>query len=76
MEVDQLEVATPNYDGSSIPDFTGFPGQSYNADTNHDGAVDGVNEQTEDVFKAALDAVSGASMSLRDFAHGDIFGSI
>ena len=25
LEVDQLEVATPNYDGESMPDFTGFP---------------------------------------------------
>ncbi|MDD6320078.1 MAG: FMN-binding protein [Oscillospiraceae bacterium] len=50
LEVDELEVASPNYDGEYMPNFTGFPGQSYNADTNHDEAVDAVLEQTEDTF--------------------------
>ena len=50
LEVDQLEVATPNYDGETMPDFTGFPGQSYNADEDHDEKVDAVLEQTEDDF--------------------------
>ena len=27
MAVDQLEVATPNYSGASMPQFSGFPGQ-------------------------------------------------
>lgn len=27
MAVDQLEVATPNYSGTSMPQFSGFPGQ-------------------------------------------------
>ncbi len=27
LDVDQLEVATPNYDGASMPHFSGFPGQ-------------------------------------------------
>ncbi len=56
LEVDQLEVATPNYDGESMPDFTGFPGQSYNADEDHDGTVDGVWEQTEDNFLDQVEA--------------------
>ena len=50
LEVDELEVASPNYDGEYMPNFTGFPGQSYNADTNHDEVVDAVLEQTEDTF--------------------------
>lgn len=61
-EVDQIKVATPNYDGNYMLHLTGFPGQSYNADENHDE-------------KADLDAVSGATMSLKD-AHGDILGAI
>ena len=56
LEVDQLEVATPNYDGESMPDFTGFPGQSYNADENHDGVVDTVWEQTDDEFLAQVES--------------------
>ena len=27
LDIDQLEVATPNYDGASMPHFSGFPGQ-------------------------------------------------
>lgn len=27
LQVDQLEVATPNYDGETMPKFSGFPGQ-------------------------------------------------
>ena len=56
LEVDQLEVATPNYDGATMPDFTGFPGQSCNADEDHDAVVDGVWEQTDDQFLAQVDS--------------------
>ncbi|MDO4267963.1 MAG: FMN-binding protein [Eubacteriales bacterium] len=56
LEVDQLEVATPNYDGSGMPDFTGFPGQSYSEDKDHDGKVDGTAVQTEDSYLAQVDA--------------------
>lgn len=54
LEVDQLEVATPNYDGEHMPHLTGFPGQSYNADENHDEKVDTVLEQTDDNFLAEV----------------------
>jgi len=54
LEVDQLEVATPNYDGEHMPHLTGFPGQSYNADENHDEKVDTVLDQTEDNFLAEV----------------------
>ncbi len=56
LEVDQLEVAPPNYDGATMPEFTGFPGQSYNADEDHDAVVDGVWEQTDDQFLAQVDS--------------------
>ncbi len=32
--------AAPNYDGEHLPHLTGFPGQSYNADENHDEKVE------------------------------------
>lgn len=47
---DIMEVATPNYDGEHMPKFTGFPGQSYNADEDHDEKVDTVLKQTENSF--------------------------
>ncbi|MGN0371454.1 MAG: FMN-binding protein [Enterocloster sp.] len=53
---DVMEVATPNYDGEFMPKFTGFPGQSYNADEDHDEKVDTVLEQTEDTFLAQVDS--------------------
>ena len=56
LEVDQLEVATPNYDGEAMPGLTRFPGQSYNADTDHDAVVDTVLEQTEDSFLSDVDS--------------------
>lgn len=56
LEVDQLEVATPNYDGEHMPHLTGFPGQSYNADENHDEAVDAVLEQTDETYLAEVDS--------------------
>lgn len=48
--VDQLEYATPNYDGEGMPQFVGFPGQSYNNDEDHDGVVDGELEVTDESF--------------------------
>ena len=53
--VDQLEVSTPNYDGASMPHFSGFPGQGgYNLDSDHDAKVDGKTEDTEDNFNAEI----------------------
>ena len=53
--VDQLEVATPNYDGAGMPHFSGFPGQGgYNWDKDHDGKVDGKTPDTEDQFVAEI----------------------
>ena len=51
LNVDQVEVATPNYDGASMPNFAGYPGMGgYNVDEDHDGKVDGVLEPTDDSF--------------------------
>ena len=53
--VDQLEIATPNYDGATMPHFSGFPGQGgYNLDSDHDAVVDGKTEDTEEAFMAEV----------------------
>lgn len=55
IHVDQLEISTPNYDGDSMPHFSGFPGQEgYNLDSNHDGAIDGVSVPTEETFNSEI----------------------
>ncbi len=55
LKVDQLEIATPNYDGDGMPHFSGWPGQGgYNYDENHDGTVDGLTEDTEENFFAEI----------------------
>lgn len=54
--VDMLEVSTPNYDGASMPHFTGWPGQSGYNNTNHDTAeVDGQVTPSVEVTKAEID---------------------
>ncbi len=55
LEVDQLEVSTPNYDGEYMPNFTGWPGQSYNADEDHDEVVETVLTQDDDSFLAEVE---------------------
>jgi len=53
--IDQLEVATPNYDGAGMPHFSGFPGQGgYNYDENHDEVVDGKTVDTEENYFAEI----------------------
>jgi len=47
---DVLEIITPNHDGADDNVFTGWPGQSYNADVNADAVVDEVWTQTEETF--------------------------
>ena len=53
---DVLEIITPNHDGADDNVFTGWPGQSYNADVNADAVVDEVWTQTEDTFVAQVDS--------------------
>ncbi|MEF9894387.1 MAG: FMN-binding protein [Clostridia bacterium] len=51
LNVDMIEVATPNYDGADMPHLSGFPGQGgYNYDENHDEVVDGKTPDTEEAF--------------------------
>jgi hypothetical protein len=53
--LDQLEVATPNYDGEGMPHFAGFPGQlPYNYDSDHNEKVDGVLETSDDAYQAEV----------------------
>ena len=55
LNVDQLEVSTPNYDGASMPNFAGYPGKGgYNVDEDHDGKVDGVLEPTDETFLSEI----------------------
>jgi len=54
-KLDQLEVASPNYDGDGMPHFAGFPGQlPYLYDENHDGVIDGVMETNDEMFQADI----------------------
>ena len=53
---DVLEIITPNHDGADDNAFTGWPGQSYNADLDADGKVDQVLEQTEETFVEQISA--------------------
>lgn len=51
MLVDQLEVATPNYDGSSMPEFSGWPGQGgYAKWDDAQGKTEGLTGDGEDDF--------------------------
>lgn len=55
MDVDQLEVATPNYDGATMPHFSGFPGQGGYALWDDDqGKVSGKTEDTDETFMAEV----------------------
>ena len=56
LEVDIVEIITPNHDESNEGDnfMAGWPGQSYNSDAEGDGVVDGLLEETEDIFTAEL----------------------
>ena len=51
---DVLEIITPNHDGLDDNIFTGWPGQSYNADVDADGKVDEVWTQDEETFQAQV----------------------
>jgi LysM repeat protein len=46
--IDGYEVSTPNYDGASMPHFSGWPGQSgYNVADHESGKITGVSANTE-----------------------------
>ena len=51
LNIDQLEVATPNYDGANMPEFSGFPGQGGYAKWNDaSGKTSGKTEDTDEAF--------------------------
>lgn len=55
--VDALEVSTPNYDGESMPHFSGWPGiQGYNITDHASGNVSGVSNNTKDSAAAEVNA--------------------
>lgn len=57
LDVDQLEVATPNYDGESMPHFSGFPGQGgYALWDDASGKTDGKTGDSEEDY---LDEIAG-----------------
>ena len=56
LDVDQLEVATPNYDGASMPHFSGFPGQGgYAVWDDAAGKTSGKTEDTDEAFLAEIE---------------------
>lgn len=57
LDVDQLEVATPNYDGAAMPHFSGFPGQGGYA--LWDDAAGKTNGKTEDTDENFLSEIEG-----------------
>jgi len=51
LEVDELEVSTPNYDGASMPHFSGWPGSPEPNFTNHETEkVDGTTPTTPEAI--------------------------
>lgn len=49
VQVDIYEIATPNYDGASMPHFSGWPGkEGYNVTDVNTGKVTGVSQSTEE----------------------------
>lgn len=54
LETDILEIITPNHDGAEDNVLAGWPGATYNNDSDGDGKVDGIFEQTTENFSADL----------------------
>ena len=53
-KVDVLEIITPNHDGKDDNYLAGWPGQTYNNDSDADGKVDGELTETEDDWVARI----------------------
>lgn len=70
VKIDQLEFATPNYDGASMPDFTGFPGQVYNEDAAHNGTVSGQKEADDASFETEIAAFKTKRERGADYSMG------
>ena len=54
LEVDILELITPNHDGAEDNYMAGWPGAIYNNDEDGDGTVDGELEETEEAWVERL----------------------
>lgn len=55
--IDGYEVATPNYDGASMPHFSGWPGkEGYNVSDHESGLVTGISENTPESAAAEVNA--------------------
>ncbi len=55
LEVDALEISTPNYDGHSMPHFSGWPGSPEPPFTNHETEkVDGTTSTTEEAIASEV----------------------
>ena len=56
LEVDILEIITPNHDSPEDNRFAGWPGNSYNYDENSDGTVDGELVESDEEWVNRLTA--------------------
>jgi len=55
--IDGYEVATPNYDGASMPHFSGWPGkEGYNITDHETAKVTGVSQNTPESIAAEVNA--------------------
>ncbi|MEA4998968.1 MAG: FMN-binding protein [Candidatus Limiplasma sp.] len=55
LDVDIYEVSTPNYDGASMPHFSGWPGkEGYNVTDHASATVSGVSDNTEESIAAEV----------------------
>ncbi len=55
MQIDIYEVSTPNYDGASMPHFSGWPAtEGYNTMDHETEALIGKSENTEELSKAEV----------------------
>jgi LysM repeat protein len=55
--IDGYEVSTPNYDGASMPHFSGWPGkEGYNVSDHDTGKVSGVSVNTKESAAAEVNA--------------------
>lgn len=55
-QVDIYEVATPNYDGASMPHFSSWPAkEGYNVADHATGKVSGTSDNSEEAIKAEVD---------------------
>ena len=57
VKVDVYEVSTPNYDGASMPHFSGWPGTGgYNVTDHETGKVTGVSDNSPEAISAEVAA--------------------